>query len=286
MPVKSPPGSQTHRFWPFQKKTISMTEPRMMSADQVPDLSYPDFVALMGQENTPPGGHKTLRAWFEKAGVGAESHLLDLACSTGFSSRNLAKISGCSGTGIDISSAAVEKALMKRKMSGLDRLDYRVADACQLPFPDQEFSHVLAGCNFAFIRDRQKALSECRRVLKENGRLCVANFYYKTRPDTAMLDDVEKVIGFRPEPAWTSNYWWKFFREQFTLAWEKDCDLPVEPEAKVVAWVERQIRVVCREALAPFPFPVVAACYDRLLNTRLVLNRHRQFQASSIQIWK
>ena len=85
-------------------------------------LSYPDFVALMGQENTPPGGVQTVDSWRRSAqqwwAAGASSgnlRVLDLACSTGFSGRQFA--SGLDRpvnvTGIDLSSNMLAAAIVR-----------------------------------------------------------------------------------------------------------------------------------------------------------------------------
>ena len=59
------------------------------NVEQIWQMAYPDFVAFIDQDNTPPGGEATVAWWIERAGIDADSHVLDLACNTGFSSRTI-----------------------------------------------------------------------------------------------------------------------------------------------------------------------------------------------------
>jgi SAM-dependent methyltransferase len=119
-------------------------------------MSYPEFVAFIGQSNTPPGEKTTVCVWRHFAAINHESEILDLACSTGYSSRVLSEQTGCRAIGIDIVGQAVEVA--RRDLQHPDRLMYLVGDAAHLPFADGSFTHVIAGSSFGFIKERGLAL--------------------------------------------------------------------------------------------------------------------------------
>jgi ubiquinone/menaquinone biosynthesis C-methylase UbiE len=55
--------------------------------------------------------------------------------------------------------------------SGLSNIEFRAADAEQLPFPDKEFDRVTCRFGLMFFPDARKALTEQRRVLKPGGRI-------------------------------------------------------------------------------------------------------------------
>ncbi|WP_404978423.1 methyltransferase domain-containing protein [Bartonella sp. ML70XJBT.G] len=74
--------------------------------------------------------------------------------------------------------------------AGDDRLHYQVSDVCSLPFYAKTFTHVLGGCNFAFIQAREQALFGGSRVLKVEGVLCTSNFYYRRTLSDKMITDV------------------------------------------------------------------------------------------------
>lgn len=253
----------------------------MCAATTIESLSYPDFVAYIEQENCPPGGKKTVERWCEWANIGSDSYILDLACSTGFSSRNAAALTGCRSIGIDLSELAVVKALKKRPPQLIHQIDFKVGNACELPFEDQVFSHVLAGCNFGFIDDRATALSEVSRVLKKGGILCIATHYFIETPPDVILDKVASKIGFRPLPFWTKEFWNQFFSTELHLKFSADFDLPVVDKQVL----EKKIREFCSTSLQYLPQEEIEICFQRLLETRSVINEMREHQKYMISLW-
>lgn len=77
----------------------------------------------------------------------------------------------------DLSASALE---MLKKMHGKGQ--YVVADAMQLPFADQSFSHVIASEVLEHLEDDRKALREIARVTKQGGLIVVTfphrHFYF------------------------------------------------------------------------------------------------------------
>jgi ubiquinone/menaquinone biosynthesis C-methylase UbiE len=71
-------------------------------------------------------------------------------------------------TGIDISEVAIKKA---RKQ--FPQFNFTVADATKLPFGDKKFDCVVCSEVIEHIKDRDKALSEIKRVLKEGGTFII-----------------------------------------------------------------------------------------------------------------
>jgi ubiquinone/menaquinone biosynthesis C-methylase UbiE len=262
-----------------------MKNKSQFSAQDIHDLSYPDFVAFINQKNTPPGGELTTTLWTEKAGINKNSFILDLACTTGFSSRTISKITGCKGVGIDISEEAIKGAQKEAETNGLKDLIYKTADACDLPFDDQVFTHILGGCNFSFIRDREIALRECSRTLSEYGILCISSFYYSKEPPQQLLDDVNEAIGFKPDSEWTADFWDRLFSTQFSKEWEDHYDLPMYESEAVENLIKNQIYTKeLREKINDDE--ILDACYERLLKIRLILNNHRNYQRFCIQTWR
>jgi ubiquinone/menaquinone biosynthesis C-methylase UbiE len=215
-----------------------------------------------------------LSTWIEWAGVSASSHLLDLACSTGFSSREAYKRVSCTAKGIDLSFSSIKMAEEEaKKIQAESSLSYCVGDAADLPFTDEEFTHVLGGCNFAFIQERTKALAEVHRVLQDGGKLCVANFHYTATPSVDLLNQVEQAIGFRPYAEWTYEWWNSFFDPLFVPLHSEIFDLPVMSDEQLKNDVRHVIEI--SPQLKNYSEEIKTFCIEKLTFIRLILNRHR-----------
>ncbi|NJQ21770.1 class I SAM-dependent methyltransferase [Enterobacter pseudoroggenkampii] len=258
----------------------------LLTEEIIANMSYPDFVALMRQDNTPPGAEYTIDHWIKYANINKDSYLLDLACSTGFSSRECYKRTGSSSKGIDISDAAVKVANDKAsELNAGDTLEYIVADACNLPFKDNEFTHVLGGCNFAFIQDRVAALKEVYRCLKRNGIICVANFYYRREIPEELINDVYNAINFRPDPSWNLHFWHQFFSRDFTLIKEENHEMESQSFDELKDDIYDYI-FNRNEFTKKLQTDLRSRFFERLLKIREPLNKQRDYQGVTLQLWR
>jgi ubiquinone/menaquinone biosynthesis C-methylase UbiE len=103
----------------------------------------------------------------DAGGVVTGSRVLDLACGPGYAAAQ-ALGRGAVPSGVDLSPAMVELALTRHP-----DIDFRVADAAQLPFPAGAFDAVVAGFLLHHLADPAAVLIECGRVLRPGGRLAV-----------------------------------------------------------------------------------------------------------------
>ncbi|GAB7185707.1 hypothetical protein ATKI12_5538 [Kitasatospora sp. Ki12] len=151
------------------------TVPR--SADAVRAASYPDFVAMTNQTNVMPGAHATLNTWALHSRLGPQHHLLDVACTTGFTSRELARLTGCTATGFDLSADSV--ALARYNHGLLDpalRLTYHQADGTTYQ-PEHTFSHIAVGAALGFFPDPPTAAKRLLGFLDDGGYVLAAPFW-------------------------------------------------------------------------------------------------------------
>lgn len=106
-----------------------------------------------------------------RVSVGEGASVLELACGTGIVTRELRDRlpRGARLTATDLNEAML--AYAARKFSHAEAVEWRQADACELPFGDESFDAVACQFGFMFVPDKEKAFAEARRVLKPGGTL-------------------------------------------------------------------------------------------------------------------
>jgi ubiquinone/menaquinone biosynthesis C-methylase UbiE len=124
--------------------------------------------------------------------------LLDIGCGGGQSAIRLKKLyPHLRITGIDLSEEMISSAVKRAQTTGL-ALDFEIADAQQLPFPDGSYDVVYSFGSAKHWPDPQKGLGECWRVLKRGGHLLIAD-----ATSDATLQEVENfhaIAGFPTLP--------------------------------------------------------------------------------------
>ena len=98
------------------------------------------------------------------------SYLLDVGCGSGATPTYLAQTRGCRVMGVDILPRMIDRARELAARKGLSELtEFRVADAQDLPFLENQFDAVITESVTAFPADKERAVSEYARVLKPGG---------------------------------------------------------------------------------------------------------------------
>jgi ubiquinone/menaquinone biosynthesis C-methylase UbiE len=104
---------------------------------------------------------------------------LDIATGTGWASRSLAE-RGAQVTGVDFAESPLQAAREIAEERGLD-IDYHIADAEALPYPDGHFDLVISTFGVMFAVDQQAAAAELARVTRKGGRLALASWMPEPR---------------------------------------------------------------------------------------------------------
>jgi ubiquinone/menaquinone biosynthesis C-methylase UbiE len=139
--------------------------------DTAPDYLI-DFLDFL--DNQP--GIQSLRAAVAKRlRLSAGQRVLDLGCGIGGATFPLAEITGSAGlaAGVDINAPLLEVA--SRRAAGRSELQFRIGDACAIPYPDGFFDAAQTERVFLYLPDRAAALHEIKRVVKPGGRLCLVD---------------------------------------------------------------------------------------------------------------
>lgn len=109
-------------------------------------------------------------------------NILDIATGTAdFAIENLG--SGAHKvTGIDISQGMIDVGIAKIKKKGLaNKIELLLADAENLPFPDDSFDAITVGFGVRNFANLKKGLNEMKRVLKPGGICLILEFSKPTK---------------------------------------------------------------------------------------------------------
>lgn len=96
-------------------------------------------------------------------------HVLELACGTGRVTKHLVNIvpDGGSLMATDLNPGMLEVA--KEKIQNR-KIEWKVADAQDLPFDDHQFDHIVCQFGVMFFPDKEKSFKEAHRILKSGGK--------------------------------------------------------------------------------------------------------------------
>lgn len=125
--------------------------------------------------------------------------ILDLGTGTGVLARQFAQ-QGAMVAGIDLSGEQIQAA---RSLAGAEHLtiDFRVAPAEEVPFPDRSFDVITANQCWLYF-DRAKAIPEVKRLLGEDGLLVISYFVWLPRRDHIAAASENVVLAYNPQ--WSS----------------------------------------------------------------------------------
>lgn len=136
-----------------------------------------------GQQKTWSSGDYGKIAWItvpladalcEAVGLRPGSAVLDVATGTGHVALAAAR-RFCAVTGIDYVPALLQEARARAGAENL-QVEFREADAEELPCADGSFDYVLSAIGVMFTADHQRAANELRRVCRSGGVIGLANW--------------------------------------------------------------------------------------------------------------
>ena len=136
--------------------------------------------------------------------------VLELATGTGLIAKHIVR----SADHIEATDASQEMIEQAKQGVKSTKLYFSVQDMFHLPYADQSFDVVIVVNALHIVPEPEKALSEIRRVLKDDGVLVAPTF---TPADNAFFGKVKaffmKLAGFPLHSKWTSHEYLVFLRE-------------------------------------------------------------------------
>jgi ubiquinone/menaquinone biosynthesis C-methylase UbiE len=194
-----------------------------------------DFAAEVGLTKHF-GGLEGTQKLVELCHIRADDYILDVGCGAGVTPCFLAKHFGCRVMGMDIRARMVERSEERAKREAVaDRVEFRVADAQDLPFEDELFDIVITESVTSFPEDKQRAVDEYARVTRSGGYVGLAeSTWLKVPPPPELVAWVSQDVGACVQPLTADE--WKSLLDKAGLQDIKSQILPVDAkrEAKLL----------------------------------------------------
>jgi ubiquinone/menaquinone biosynthesis C-methylase UbiE len=193
-----------------------MTEKIEAQSKPIGTREWYDFVGQMADAmpGIHMGGQDATRTLLEMCQIDGAKRILDVGCGAGHTACLIAETFGARVHGIDISEVMISKARERATRVGLtDRVEFRTADAYQLPFGDGHFDVVLIESVLTPLPgDKMQALKEMMRVLRPGG-IIGAN-------ESVVAPDAppEMLAAFARHPATYGHFTAQTLRELFEKA--------------------------------------------------------------------
>ncbi len=166
-----------------------------------------DFAAEVGLTKHI-GGVAATNALVELCHIGKDSYALDVGCGAGVTACSLARRVGCRVAGVDILEEMIERSRERAVRERVaDRVEFRVADAQDLPFAVGVFDAVITESVTAFPEDKQRAVNEYVRVTKPGGYVGLnETAWLKYPPPAEVLAWAAQDVGVSVKPL-TPDEW-------------------------------------------------------------------------------
>jgi SAM-dependent methyltransferase len=166
-----------------------------------------DFAAEVGLTKHL-GGQEATEALIELCHIDAGSYVLDVGCGAGTTACFLASTIGCRVVGVDILEGMIRTSQERARREGVaDRVEFRVADAQDLPFEDNLFDAVITESVTSFPEDKQQAVDEYVRVTKPGGHIGLnESTWFKVPPPPEVVAWIGQDLGGAANPL-TEEEW-------------------------------------------------------------------------------
>ena len=177
--------------------------------------TYFDMQAKMGHTKHL-GGKKATDDLAALCQIGVGQTVLNVGSGSGISATYLVQTFGCKVVGVDILPGMVENAQrwasqkLGEKKGLSSQLEFRVADARDLPFDDNQFDALISESVNTFIPDRERAMREYVRVVKPGGYIGFNEAIWIKEPS----DEMAKIITETTSQEFKSpQIWENLFQE-------------------------------------------------------------------------
>lgn len=137
-------------------------------------------------------------------------NVLELATGTGLIAENIVKYA----KSVEATDASAEMISEAKKSNTSSKIHFSVQDIFDLPYADKSFPVIIASNVLHIIPDPEKAISEMKRVLDDNGVLILPTFTHADMGAFAhMKAGMMKKAGFPLTHIWSPSTYIEFLKQ-------------------------------------------------------------------------
>lgn len=157
-----------------------------------------DFMAnIIGLPILHPGGLRATEEMIKLCKITEKTKILDVACGRGTNSCYISEKYGSKIIGIDINENLIKEAnilIKKKKLE--DKIEFKVANAEKLPFPDNNFDLVIFQAVLIMMNNPEKVIKEAIRVTKPGGNICFLELTWKKEPPKEFFNKSTNICNY------------------------------------------------------------------------------------------
>ena len=151
---------------------------------------------LMG-EHIHVGGEKETEILATKAHLQKDTQVLDVCSALGGPARYLARTYGCTIIGLDATQKMVDEAIKRTQQQKLSHLiTFKLGNALDMPFKSETFDVVWGQDAWCYVTDKNRLLSEARRVLKPRGIIAFTDWLQIGTMSESEWTDLNSFMAF------------------------------------------------------------------------------------------
>jgi ubiquinone/menaquinone biosynthesis C-methylase UbiE len=173
---------------------------KRVSQEQVVEsgLAYFDLQAYIGTTKHM-GGLAATRELAALCRIDRHTRVLDVGSGVGATPCYLARTYGTHVIGVDIHAAMVAQARERARRENVeDRVDFRIADARDLPFEDALFDATIGESVVSFVDDKQRVLHEAARVTRPGSHVGFNETVWLKTPPRDLVDFARRTWNVEP----------------------------------------------------------------------------------------
>ncbi len=239
-------------------------------------LSYTDFISLIREENRPPGGKKTVKEYILNSQIDRKSKVLEVGCTNGFTSLEIARIVKCKTWGVDINERSLNNA---RQRVNHEKVKFKYGDAYNLPFRSNMFDLIICSNATSFMKDKKRAIREFSRITKPWGLIATSPMYYIKKPPQRIVNEVSKVIGAKIDVRSKKDWTDLFTSSGLEIYCAKDYKFIYKKPKEIEDYVKKSLD---KPHLNSLPLPTLNAVKLRWKRTMKLFNENLKYVGYSI----